>query len=102
MCVLVMFFDESGKDENIVHVYDDPSFCNEVSIKVIHYVLKGSEHIGKFKEHNIWLEKSFVSNKCYLPLVFISDTYIIIATSKIQLYENDSMYKFVNKFRDER
>ncbi len=97
-----MFFDGSGKDEDIVYIYDNSFFSDEVGKKVIYHVLEGSGCIGESEEHNIWLKKLFVGNKHYLPLVSVFDTYVIIATLKVKLHEDNGVYEFVNKFRDER
>ncbi len=100
--MLVVFVNESREDKNIVHVYDNLPFSNVVSKKIVHYVLEGHRRIGKSEEHNVWLEKSFISDKCCFLLIFVPDMHIIIPASKVQLCENDHMHEFVNKFGDKR
>ena len=88
-------------DKEVVHVDNEPSFCNHIVKGVIHELLKGGRGIGKTKEHYGWFKESFMGNESGLPLVPVFDTDVVISPTDIELGENLCPLEFINKVRDE-
>ena len=88
-------------DKKIVHVDNEPSFCNHIVKEVIHELLKGGGGIGKTKEHYGQFKESFMSDKSGLPLVPVFDMDIVIPPTDIELGEDLCSLEFINKIRDE-
>ena len=66
-------------DEEIIHVDDEPSFCNHVMKGIIHEVLEGGRGISETEEHHGWFEESFMGDESSFPLMSILDSDIIIS-----------------------
>ena len=88
-------------DKKVVHVDNEPSFCDHIAKGVIHELLKGGRGIGKTKEYYGWFEESFMGNESSLPLVPVFDTDIVIPPTDIKLDENLCSLEFINEIRDE-
>ena len=88
-------------DKEVVHVDNEPSFCDHIMKGVIHELLKDGKGIGKAKEHYGWFEESFMGNESSLPLVPIFDMDIVISPMNVELGENLCPLEFINKVGDE-
>ena len=88
-----------GENEQVVHVYEKPSFGDHVSEGVVHEALKGCWGVHHSKEHYHGLEKPSVGGKGSFPLVSIFDAYIIISPSYIELGEEFCSLEFVEEVR---
>ena len=88
-------------DKKVVHVDDEPSFCNHIMKGVIHEPLKGGRGIGKTEEHYGRFEEFFMSDESGLPLVPIFDMDIVIPPADVKLGEDLCSLKFIDKIRDE-
>ena len=76
-----------GEDEKVVHIDDQPSFCNHVPEGVVHKLLECGWGVGKPKEHDCWFKKAFMGDKGGFPLVTIFDVDIVITPSDVKLGE---------------
>ena len=74
-------------DEDVIDVYADDSFHDEVLEDIVHHCLERSWAVGKTKEHYQWFEQSSVRPKCCLPLISILNSDVIVAPPNIQLCE---------------
>ena len=79
-------------DEKVIHVNDEPSFCNHIPERVGHEPLEGGRGVSHAKEHNSRFIKSLVGNEGGLPLVALIDTDIVISPSYIKLGEDLSIF----------
>ena len=74
-------------DEDVVNVYADDSFHDEVLEDVIHHRLECSQAVGKTKEHYQRFAQSSVRPKRCLPLVSILNLDVVVAPPNVQLCE---------------
>lgn len=86
----------SREYEEVVHIYNEPSFSKDISKRVIHELLKGCWGVGLAKEHDHWFKESFVGDECSLPLISLPDSNIVVFPSYIELGEDASILEFVN------
>ena len=84
---LAVDFFVRGKDEEVVHVDDKPSFCDHVLEGVVHELLKHSWGVGESKEHDHWFKEPLMDDENRLPLMAIFDVDVVIAPSDIKLGE---------------
>ena len=73
-----------GGNKEVIHIDDEPSFCDHVMEQVIHESLEYGRRATKTKEHDCWFEESFVSNKGCLPLVTIFDADIVVSPMNVK------------------
>ena len=76
-----------GEDKEVVHIDDEPSFCDHVSEGVIHELLKSRWGIGESEEHHSWFKEAFMCDEGGLPLVAIFDANIVVPPADIKLGE---------------
>ena len=88
-------------DKEVVHVDNEPSFCNHIMKGVVHESLKGGRGIDKTEEHYGWFKESLMSDESSLPLVSILDIDIVIFPTDVKLGENLCPLEFINEVRDE-
>ena len=43
-------------NQNVVHVYCDPTFLEFLGKDGVHYGLEGGQRVGKAKKHHSWFE----------------------------------------------
>jgi len=89
-----------GEDEKVVHIDDEPSFCDHIPEGVIHESLKGSRGVGEAKEHNSGFKEAFVGDEGGFPLVSIFDADVVVAPPNIKLCEDFGVSEFINKVGD--
>ena len=75
------------KDEEAIHVDDEPSFGDHVSEGVVHESLERGWRVCESKEHDHWFEEPFMGNKGSLPLMAIFDLDVVITPSDVKLGE---------------
>ena len=88
-------------DEEIIHVNDEPSFCNHVAKGIIHEVLEDGRGISKTEEHHSWFEKSLMDNKDGFPLMSVLDLDIIVSPLDIKFGEDFRPLEFIDEIRNE-
>ena len=86
-----------GGINEIIHVNDEPSFCNHVVKGVIHEVLESGRGIGETKEHHGWFKESLMCDQGSFPLMPIFDSDIIVSPSNIKLGEDFCPLEFIDK-----
>ena len=86
-----------GINEEVVHVYDKPSFCDHIAKGVIHEVLESGGGIGETKEHYGWFEESFMCDKGSFPLMPVFDLDIIVSPLNVKLGEDFHPLEFIDK-----
>ena len=92
-----MFFVIVGIDEEVIHVNDEPSFCNHIPERVGHKSLKNGRRIGHAEEHDSGFIEPSVGNEDSLPLVAFLDSDIVISPLYIKLGEDLAIFEFVNE-----
>ena len=95
-----MIFVIVGVDEEVIHVNDEPSFCDHISERIRHELLKSGGGVGNAKEHDSGFVESPVGNEGSFPLVTIFDSDIVISPSYIKLGEDLGVFEFVDEVRD--
>ena len=73
-----------GKDEDVIHIDQEPSFIDFVFEDVVHHVLEGRWQVAKAKEHDCGFKKSFIHFEDCFPFVSFFDPDIIVSSSKIK------------------
>ena len=63
------------------------TLINEIFEDVIHHHLEGSWAVGEAKEHDQGFEEALICLEGGLPLISLSDPYIVISPSYVQLCE---------------
>ena len=92
-----MVFVVVGVDKEVIHVNDEPSFCNHIPEGIRHKSLKGGGRIGHAKEHDGGFIESSVGDEGSFPLVTFLDSDIVISPSYIKLGEDLGVFKFVDE-----
>ena len=77
-----------GRDEEVIHVNDEPSFGDHVSEQVIHESLEGGGGVAQAKEHYGGFEQSFVGDEGSFPLVSISDADVVVSPPDVEFGED--------------
>ena len=90
-------------NEDIVHVDGDITFVNQLSKDEVHHGLKGSRGIRKAKKHDHGFKQAAIGFEHCLPLVTISNMYVVVSPSDVQLrkecrsatvHSRESIHKF--------
>ena len=89
-----------GEDEEVIHVDDEPSFCDHVSEGVVHESLKSGRGVGEAKEHNSGFKETFMGDKGGFPLVSIFDVDVVVAPLNIKLCEDFGIPEFIDEVGD--
>ena len=76
-----------GEDKEVVHINDEPSFCDHVSEGVIHELLEHCWGVGESKAHYSWFKEALMCDKGSLPLVAIFDADVVVSPADIKLGE---------------
>ena len=84
-------------DEEVIHVDDEPSFCDHVMEGIIHEALEGSRGISQTKKHHGWFKESFVDDKSSFPLMSVFDSDIVVFPADVKLGEHFHSLKFINE-----
>ncbi len=96
-----MFFQVLGEDQNIVEVYRDLSFGNEVAEDVIHHPLKRGGRVREAKEHDGGFKQSTVGAKhCFLFVGFL-DSDVVVSPTNVKLCEVFGTSELVDKLQNE-
>ena len=88
-------------DKKVVHVDNEPSFCDHIVKGVVHEPLKGGRGIDMTKEHYSWFKESFIGDESGLLLVSVFDMDIVIPPADVKFGENLCSLEFINEIRDE-
>src|SRR5258707_4595189 len=96
-----MLFKRSRKNENVIHIDNDATFCDKLSEDVIHHCLEGGGTIGQTEKHHQGFEQSLIGNESGLPFIAFLNPYVVITPSNIQLCEILGPFEFVDQFGDE-
>ena len=91
-----------GVNEEVIHVNNNPPFCNHIAKRVVHKTLEGGGGISETEEHHCRFKESFVGNEGGFPLMSIFDSDIIVSPSDIKLGEEFRPLEFIDEVRDER
>ncbi|KAG5714964.1 hypothetical protein E4T56_gene5390 [Termitomyces sp. T112] len=86
-------------DEDIVKIYTNNTFSNQVTENVIHLSLEGGWAVGATKEHHQRFKESAIGLECCLPLITFFDVHIVVIPMDVQLGEVACTPKVANKFQ---
>jgi len=89
-----------GKDKEVVHVDDEPSFRDHISEGVVHESLESGGGVGEAKEHDGGLKKAFVGDKGCFPLVSVFDADVVVAPPDIKFGEDLGVSEFIDEIGD--
>jgi len=89
-----------GEDEEVIHVDDEPSFCDHVPEGVIHESLESGRGVGEAEEHDSRFKETFMGDEGGFPLMSIFDADVVVAPSNIEFCEDFSIPEFIDKVRD--
>ena len=81
------FFQSFSTYQDIVHVDDEPSFCDHVSEGGVHNSLEGRWRVALAEEHHKQLIETIWSDECCFPLISFLDTNVVIPPLDIHLGE---------------
>ena len=80
----------------VVHVDLEPSLSDHVGEDMVHECLKGRRGITEAKEHyGGFIESERGDERC-LPLVFLSNTNVVITPSDIKLGEQRGVFHIID------
>jgi hypothetical protein len=96
-----MFFDALREDEDVVEVYANHAFHDEVLENVVHHRLEGGGRVGESEKHHQWLVEAAISTKRCLPLVTLFHSNILVPPSYVELREEFRAAKLIHQFGDE-
>ena len=102
-----MFFKVGRKDQDIVHVNDDPPFLHHIRENGVHHSLEGAGRVAKTEEHHSWFVEpgwtviSARDNKSSLPFVTLLDPHVVVACTKIHLCEVPRPLHLLHEVSDE-
>ena len=88
-------------NEEVIHVNDEPSFCDHIVKGVIHEALESGRRIGKTKEHHSGFEESLMGDEGGFPLMPVFDSDIIVSPLDIELGKDFHPLEFIDKVRNE-
>ena len=91
-----MVFVVVGVDKEVIHINDEPSFCDHVPKRIGHEPLKGRRGIGHSEEHDSGFIESTVGDEGGLPLVPFLDSNIVVSPSYVKLGEALCVFEFVD------
>ena len=63
-------------------------------------MLEGGRGVAKAKEHDCWLEQSFVSDEGRFPLVSILDANVVVPPLNTKLGKDSGIFDLVSEIRD--
>ena len=89
------------KDQNVVQVYYNDSFCYEGSEDVVHHSLKGSGAVGHSKEHYKGFKEAAIGVEGRLPFISGLDAHIVEPPSDVKFCEVLSSTELGDEFGDE-
>ena len=69
---------------------------------MVHEGLEGGGCVAEPEEHDGGFEKSHGGDKGSFPLVFFSDTNVVISPTNVEFSEQGGFLHIINEFRDER
>ena len=82
-----MVFYRPGVYQDVIHVDGYMTLINEIFENDIHHCLEGSRAVGEAKEHDQGFKETSICQEGSFPLVSLSDFYVVISPSYIQLCE---------------
>jgi hypothetical protein len=95
--MVAVFREVIGKDQNIIHVNDNPP-CIDLLLKgLVHVGLEGSGGVTEAEKHDIWLEEAPFGRKCSEVSVIRVYKDIIVSPSDIHLGEILGITEFVDQ-----
>jgi len=89
-----------GEDEEVVHIDNEPTFCDHISKGVVHKSLESGRGVGEAKEHDGWFEEAFMSDEGGFPLMSVFDADVVVAPSDIKFCEDFGVSELVDEIRD--
>ena len=84
-------------NKKVVHVDDEPSFCNHIPERIGHESLKRGGGSCHAKEHDCWFVEASVGNEGGLPLVAFLDADVVVSPSYVKLGKDFGVLEFVDE-----
>jgi hypothetical protein len=95
-CNALMHFDALREDEDVIKVYTNHAFHDEVLENVVHHHLEGGGRISESEKHHQGLIEAAISMKHCLPLVTILHPNILVPPLHIELGEEFCASKLIH------
>ena len=90
-----------GVDTDVIHINFQPFFCYHVGEDVVHEGLECEWHIAKPEEHYCWFKESEGGNEGGFPLVFFTDTDVVVAPLDVEFCEEGGIFYVIDELWDE-
>ena len=97
-----MFCEVLGEDQDVIEVYGDNAFSDEIFEYLIHHCLEGSWAIGETEIHDEGFEQPSVCVECSFLFITFMDPDVVVAPVNVELYEVASTFEMVNEVVNER
>ena len=91
-----------GVDKEVVHVNDEPSFCDHFSERVRHELLEHGGGVCHAEKHDCGFVESSVGDESGLSLVAFLDADVVVPPLYIKLNKDLGVFEFVDEVRDQR
>ena len=85
--MFLAFFLSFSKYKDVVHVDNEPSFCDHVSKGQVYEGLEGWWQVALDKRHDQGFIETIGCDECGLPLISLLDVDVVIPPSNIHLGE---------------
>jgi hypothetical protein len=100
-CNVLMFFDALCEDEDVVEVYANHAFHDEVLANVVHHRLEGRGRTRESKKHHQGFIEAAISMKDCLPFVTLLYSNILVPPSDVELCKEFCAVQLIHRFGDE-
>ena len=90
-----------GVDSHVIHVDLKPLLRKHICKDVVHESLEGGGSVAESKEHDSGFKESHGGDEGGLPLIFFSDTNVVISPTNVKFGEQGGFFHVVDKLRDQ-
>ena len=91
-----------GVNANVVHINFQSFFYYHIGENVVHKGLERRQCVAKPEEHHCWFKKSQGGDKGSFPLVFFTNTDVVISPPDVKFCEEGGILHVVDEFGDEQ
>jgi hypothetical protein len=100
-CDPVMLFNVLSEDENVIEVYTNNPFHNEILENVVHHGLEGRGRVSESKKHHQRFIEATIGMKHHLLLITHLHPHILVPPPHIELSEELHTSKLIHQFGNE-
>ena len=96
-----MFLDGLCIDKDIIEIYTDNAFVDQISENVVHHHLECGGTVSEPKKHYQGFIEAPIHAEGSLPLVTFFDADIVVTPSNIKFREISGIVQLIDQFRDQ-